>query len=370
MPKIIAKPKRKTPIWSKKTEIVSLAFNLIASKDAILYPQYVTGLHAWFLDQVRSIDPDLSAYLHDGQSEKAFTISHLEGNLIASGQHLHAIANQSYRWYVTGLSQELVQCLETWLKQLPSTITLRHCPLIIQNCELALPATNYHELYNAEPMNQTIKLSFVTPTSFRRRSHHFPLPVPSTVFQSYLRRWNDFSGMEFDSKIFTDWVENNVTINRHRISSEKVAAGKRGMVTGFTGMVEFGLSSKREPNPEFEKLYYALYRLAPYCGTGHKTTFGLGQTRLGWIEEETIEPPSLSDILAQRIEELTEKFRTQRKRTGGERADLIAEKWATILGRRELGESIIDIAEDLEIPYETAKTYLKLARRAMKEDVN
>jgi CRISPR-associated endoribonuclease Cas6 len=65
------------------------------------------------------------------------------------------------------------------------------------------------------------------------------------------------------------------------------------------------------------------------------------------------------------MEELTEKFRIQRKRTGGERADLIAEKWATILARRELGESIIAIAEDLEIPYETAKSYLKLARRAI-----
>lgn len=101
VPRVIAKPKRKTPTWSKKTEIVSLAFDLIASKDAILYPQYTTGLHAWFLDQVRSIDPDLSAYLHDEQSEKAFTISNLEGNLIVSGQHLHAIANQSYRWYST-----------------------------------------------------------------------------------------------------------------------------------------------------------------------------------------------------------------------------------------------------------------------------
>jgi CRISPR-associated endoribonuclease Cas6 len=55
-----------------------------------------------------------------------------------------------------------------------------------------------------------------------------------------------------------------------------------------------------------------------------------------------------------------------RKRTGGSRAAEIAETWATILARRELGESLFDIAADLEMPYETVKTYVKLARRALK----
>jgi CRISPR-associated endoribonuclease Cas6 len=41
--------------------------------------------------------------------------------------------------------------------------------------------------------------------------------------------------------------------------------------------------------------------------------------------------------------------------------------WATILARREMGESLQIIAEDLEIPYTTAKTYVKLARRMLKD---
>jgi CRISPR-associated endoribonuclease Cas6 len=36
------------------------------------------------------------------------------------------------------------------------------------------------------------------------------------------------------------------------------------------------------------------------------------------------------------------------------------------VARRELGDSLQAIAADLGIPYETAKTYSKLARRAMK----
>lgn len=54
------------------------------------------------------------------------------------------------------------------------------------------------------------------------------------------------------------------------------------------------------------------------------------------------------------------------ERIGGDRAQSSAETWATIVARRELGDSLQAIAADLGIPYETAKTYSKLARRAMK----
>lgn len=61
-------------------------------------------------------------------------------------------------------------------------------------------------------------------------------------------------------------------------------------------------------------------------------------------------------------------FTAQRKRTGGDRADKIAATWATILARREIGESLQVIAQDLEMPDTTAKTYVKLARRALKPE--
>ncbi len=51
------------------------------------------------------------------------------------------------------------------------------------------------------------------------------------------------------------------------------------------------------------------------------------------------------------------------KRTGG--AWNSCEIRATILPRQEFGESLQEIAADLEMPYETVKTYGKLARRAL-----
>jgi CRISPR-associated endoribonuclease Cas6 len=80
----------------------------------------------------------------------------------------------------------------------------------------------------------------------------------------------------------------------------------------------------------------------------------------------TPEIPSMQQVLAERIAELSTLFVAQRKRQGGDRARETAETWATILARREQGDSLQEIAQEMELPYETAKTYSKLAKRAVK----
>lgn len=353
--------------WSSDTELIGLEFELVPEKDSYLFPQYTIGLHAWFLNQVRSIDPELSAYLHDGESEKPFTISALDGATTSSGRQVKLSANTSYRWYVTALSTRVQQWMAQWVENLPEVVDLRNAPLQIRSVSIAHPPTTYTQLLKSEH-GETVALRFISPTSFRRKGHHFPLPVPVNVFHSYLRRWNDFSGISVDQDAFLFWVDDHILITRCQLTTVKVLAGKKGAVTGFTGTIEFTLTKDAAKQPEFEQLFFALGKLAPYCGTGHKTTFGLGQTRLGWSSQVVSDIPDVQTVLAKRIEDLTEIFKAQRKRTGGERADEIASKWATILARREMGESLQVVAEDLGIPYETVKTYVKLARRALKNE--
>ena len=361
------KPKR----WAKTTELVSVVFELEPQDFCSLYPQYAIGLHAWFLDQVRQSNPELSAYLHDGGSEKAFTISRLMGLDLGRRGMMQLEPGQRYGWQVTALSRQVVQWLEEWLASAPEVIALRGAPLNVVGWELAEKGTTYSALWRqAGKLSQQqsipgLTLSFVSPTSFRRKKQHFPLPLPTNVLQSYLRRWNDFSGKVYESDTFLEWVDESVVIRRHRIESCKVAGGKRGVVTGFMGAVEFGLTNRAVEQSEYVQLFFALGGLAPYCGTGHKTTFGLGQTVAGWHDDDIgVEP--LQAVLAGRIEELTVLFEGQRQRRGGTRARHVAETWATILARRELGESLMGIAEDLGMRYETVKTYVKLARQAVK----
>jgi CRISPR-associated endoribonuclease Cas6 len=364
-----SRSRSKKPTWSKTTELVSLEFVLRAETDCDLYAQYTIALHAWFLQQIQSFDPELSAYLHDGESEKPFAITGLNGAFVAHSRTLRLDRNQLYRWRVTGLSAAAVAGLAAWLKQPPTEMVLKDTPLVIQAIELALPATTYQGLkQSAADAPSSLDLTFASPTSFRRRGHHLPLPWPRNVFHSYLRRWNHFSGQAVPQDDFLDWVDDHVIIQRHQLQSVKVAAGKRGSVTGFTGAVTYGLDRKAQAHGEFYPLFFALGRLAPYCGTGHKTTFGLGETVAGWqLDDTPVAVPSAQALLAERIDELTALFRAQRKRTGGDRAQNIAENWATVVARRELGDSLQDIAADLGIPYETAKTYGKLARRALRE---
>ena len=355
--------------WANPTELIGLRFHLIPQHDAEIYAQYTIGLHAWFLQQIQRTHPHLSQQLHDEATEKAFTLSGLNGQFLATGQQLWLQQNQTYEWTITALSKTVILWLEQWLTHIPETLELRDASLQITQADIIYPATTYAELAQLPcPTRPTLALSFRSPTSFRRKQVHFPLPVPTNLFHSYLRRWNDLSGIPIDPEPFLEWIDEHVIIIRHRLESTKVAAGKHGSVTGFTGAIELGLSQRAAQMPEYVEWFYRLGQFAPYCGTGHKTTFGLGQTQLGWgfAEPQAIHLP-VTEWLPQRIAELTEIFVSQRKRTGGDRAVQIAETWATILARRETGEPLFDIAEDLEMPYETVKTYSKLAQRGLRE---
>ncbi len=355
--------------WPNDTELVGVTLELQTRVDTSLPLNYNYNLHAWFLNQVEKDNPKLSAYLHDGQSEKAFTLSHLAGKFVTKDQHIVLQAGETYCWTITALYAPLCQWLESWLEKRPKTIELRMSQLSIQKVVVAYLPTTYEQLLNVNVLGRrNIQLNFITPTGFRSKGHHLPLPIPSNIFHSYLRRWNDFSNYPFDQNDFLDWVDNIVFINNHDIKSHKVTVGKQGTVTGFTGYVEFGLDLKAIDNLEYKELLYALVGLAPYCGTGHKTTFGLGQTRIGWIELDHTEQSTnskLQEVLSERIEYLTEIFRSTKKYPDSNRAQQTASTWASILARRELGESLQAISTDLEMPYETVKSYSKLARKAL-----
>ncbi|TAN98150.1 MAG: CRISPR-associated endoribonuclease Cas6 [Phormidium sp. SL48-SHIP] len=345
-------------------ELVGIEFHLHPQDSTTLFPQYAIGLHAWFLDCVRQTQPDLSAKLHDSPDDKAFTLSPLLGEVPVIGRHLHIQTDQPYQWRLTLFSAPLVAWAETWLTRLPQTLDLRSLCFNLRSHRITPAPTTYDQLHQSPPQRR-FALSFVSPTSFRHRGHHLPLPNPVNLFQSYLRRWNNFSGIFVEPDPFLDWIDSHVSLSRHDIQSSKIAAGKRGSVTGFTGSIELTLSAAgTRQNPDFAQLFSALVHYAPYCGTGHKTTFGLGQTRLGWQDSHP-QPPSPQAHLGDRIADLTDQLLIQQKRPESDRARQVCQTRATILARRELGESLTAIAQDLEMPYETVKTYAKLARRSL-----
>ena len=346
--------------------LITLGFDLVPQRTAKLPLQYAVGLHAWFLDQVRQSDPALAQALHDAESEKPFTLSRLQGPTEAVGKQLRISPESTYRWYASALSPAVAQWMQDWSMRLPARIPLRQVLLQIRSVGTDNPPTSYRQLLPRTP-KRSLALTFVTPTSFRRKGHHYPLPTPTNVFHSYLRRWNHFAGHPVDPEPFLSWIDENVAITRHQLESLKVAAGKRGSVTGFVGTIEFQLEARAQQQLQFARLFVALGSLAPYCSTGHKTAFGLGQTRLGWSAQRD----SLHALLAQaqfaeRVEELAARLLRRQKRPNGDRAQQVCHTRATILARQENGEALGDIATDLALPYDTVKSYAKVARQTLR----
>ena len=89
---------------------------------------------------------------------------------------------------------------------------------------------------------------------------------------------------------------------------------------------------------------------------------------MDWQDQQAdISSMSIETFVIERQREIFEALMATQKRTGGERAKNICQTRSLILARREYGESLKDIAEDLKMPYDTVKSYAKLARRVLKK---
>lgn len=376
------------------TDLVDIALTLKPDRDLRLQPQYPTQLHGWFLHQIRRIDPELSQQLHDGQTEKAFTISQLQGSIVTQGAEQLLSAQNTYQWQITALSRPLCDCLRQWLaptsariERLPSRLELSSGNYQILDARFCYPPTTYTEIWQRSAVVTTrLELTFTTATSFRKRGNHMPLPIPENLFHSYLRRWNYFASQQFAQEPFLEWVNEHIVILRHDIRSSKVRAGKSGSVTGFIGSLQLGFTTKAKQHPAYVQLARALITCAPYFNTGHKVTFGLGQTQLGWdvasvdsARRRIVAPPDRSistveasktaivtaraELIRARELELAPLFLSQKKRQGGDRAVKTANLWAQIIARKEMGDSLRSIAGDLKMPYDTVKKYAQIASK-------
>jgi CRISPR-associated endoribonuclease Cas6 len=118
-------------------------------------------------------------------------------------------------------------------------------------------------------------MEFLSPTAFRsggRRNVIFP--DPGLVFGSYFNRWQAFSSVKLDDTI-TSWFEKMI-VARYQLETRFLDFGSYQEV-GFSGRCRFLLN--RNTPEEIVTGINALADFAFYCGTGAKTTMGMGQTR-------------------------------------------------------------------------------------------
>lgn len=119
-----------------------------------------------------------------------------------------------------------------------------------------------------------LSFHFITPVSFRRGEHDYPLPDPTLLFKSLLMKWNYFSEVKAPSEELLRELSRGY-IAYVRVNSHTVYLSTNGAVTGFTGRLIFG---KGKISSEIWSWLSLLAEFSNYSGAGRKTTMGLGKT--------------------------------------------------------------------------------------------
>lgn len=113
---------------------------------------------------------------------------------------------------------------------------------------------------------------FGSPTFFKRKNAHYPLPEPKLVFGSLLRRFRQHAPIESPKEL--DAVFDRVTFRAHSLRTKSLEHDVRA--PGFVGRVVFHLPNATE---EEARWLTALWRFSFFAGVGAKTTMGFGLVR-------------------------------------------------------------------------------------------
>jgi CRISPR-associated endoribonuclease Cas6 len=118
-------------------------------------------------------------------------------------------------------------------------------------------------------------MEFLTPTVFRsggKRNNVFP--EPALVFGSYWNKWQALSPVKMDDALNSYFEK--ISVTRYRLETGIWDFGSYQEV-GFSGTCRFEI----DPSiPDDKKACInALADFAQFCGTGAKTTMGMGQTQ-------------------------------------------------------------------------------------------
>ena len=128
----------------------------------------------------------------------------------------------------------------------------------------------------AQP-NRRVTLEFMTPTCFHVNNMAYVLPDPHRIFESYAKQWGRYAPADLHMPSdWLAWLEQAIGISALKIELRQLRFATH-VQQGFVGKATFEVLL----NPHAEGLHW-LNTLADYaffCGTGHKTSQGMGQTR-------------------------------------------------------------------------------------------
>ncbi len=138
----------------------------------------------------------------------------------------------------------------------------------------ALLCSTWAELIDRSAARASFRFEFLTPTAFRSGPATISLPIPTLVFGHFRSRWNTFAPVDLRPDVAFEDI--TFLLSHLEIATPETLWFKKASHVGFIGRVAI---EARSGSPERLRALDALASIAPFCGTGAGTTFGMGVTR-------------------------------------------------------------------------------------------
>lgn len=229
------------------------------------------ALHANFFKWLETADVALAKGIHDVSDPKPFTLS----PLLCDGEPSHS------RFRITLLDDALWPCLRAGIESRPFVRILTERLQFVS--AMQVEQRTYTELAQEASTHPVAILRFETPTNFRSHGMNYPLPDPMMVFASYHARWNAFAPEALRiSESWLEWVARSIGVSQCSVQSQVVVfkqANGSFQHIGFVGAAQFNVLARDGKAMAGRAPFNALADYAYFCGTGYKTTQGMGQTK-------------------------------------------------------------------------------------------
>jgi CRISPR-associated endoribonuclease Cas6 len=233
--------------------------------------------------------------LHESKADKPFTLSPLQlihSPLIKTGQggnrytlqweHTKPISAGTPCWWRISLLDDTLfsKLTQLWLNLNPNQPwhlgpADLHITSILGTPQSTQPwanAISYAQLYDqSSDSNRQIELAFCTPTAFRQSNYDCALPTRDLVFNSLIKRWNQYSSIELPKTLIESIFPSFFDIHTEMV------ADSRSKFIGCVGAMHFRILGDVEPLAIQQ--INALADFALYSGVGRKTTMGMGIVR-------------------------------------------------------------------------------------------
>lgn len=271
---------------------ISTLISLIPETDVILRPTMGHHAHAAFLSILKESNPEVAKAVHAPAAQKPFTVSPLIARAKNQDNRLHIKAGTECKLRFTFLDDALFQHFgKAFLTFTMPPIRLGDA--VFQVRQMVSHATEerswsksetYAELVQSAKTDTRMSFRFYSPTAFRRltpRGQKTRSDVYIDLvrcYQSWINKWNAFAPMEFDKTEILTFVREYIQLTSVATETKKLNFGKHTEF-GWVGTCAYVFYPEDSLDENLLRAANCLADFAFYCGTGYKTTMGMGQTR-------------------------------------------------------------------------------------------